>query len=95
MTSYVAEFINTGSNLILQQVSSLPVDSYFRYLMRLVTVYLGIRGITDTKRHGNGRDKVTIRCYAMLALVGVGSVAYHTNIKYWAQICTLTHPIKQ
>jgi dihydroceramidase len=49
-------------------------------------VYLGIKGIANTKR--NGEDKVILLSYVLLAFVGVGSAAYHTNIKYWAQIST-------
>jgi hypothetical protein len=41
-------------------------------------VYLGVKGILNTKRNGN--DSVIV--------LGVGSATYHTNIKYWAQIGT-------
>jgi dihydroceramidase len=49
-------------------------------------VYLGVKGIANTKRNGN--DGVIVLGYALLAFVGVGSATYHTNIKYWAQIGT-------
>jgi dihydroceramidase len=47
-----------------------------------------MKGIANTKRNGN--DKVILFSYALLASVGVGSAAYHTNIKYWAQISMST-----
>ncbi|KUJ19150.1 alkaline phytoceramidase [Mollisia scopiformis] len=50
----------------------------------LMYLYLGWHGIKNTKR--NGRDKVVILCYAMLASVGPGSMAYHTTIKYSGQM---------
>jgi hypothetical protein len=49
-------------------------------------VYLGIKGIVNTKRNGN--DSAIVLSYALLAFVGVGSATYHTSIKYWAQIGT-------
>jgi dihydroceramidase len=51
-------------------------------------VYLGVKGILNTKRNGN--DSVIVLGYALLAFVGVGSATYHTNIKYWAQIGTFS-----
>ena len=47
-------------------------------------VYLGMRGMINTRRHG--KDKVIILSYALLGGVGIGSAAYHTSIKYNAQI---------
>ncbi|KAE9367767.1 hypothetical protein N431DRAFT_416611 [Stipitochalara longipes BDJ] len=62
-------------------------------LMRWI-VYLGIKGILNTKRNSN--DSVIVLSHALLAFVGVGSATYHTNVKYWAQIGTLPpHSIKE
>ncbi|KAG4442512.1 hypothetical protein IFR05_002012 [Cadophora sp. M221] len=47
-------------------------------------VYLGIRGIANTRRHG--KDSVIILGHAMLIAVGLGSVAYHSTIKYTGQM---------
>ncbi|KAH7348731.1 ceramidase [Rhexocercosporidium sp. MPI-PUGE-AT-0058] len=48
------------------------------------TVYLGARGIANTRRHG--KDNVIIMGHAMLIAVGLGSVAYHSTIKYTGQM---------
>lgn len=64
MTPYVAEFVNTLTNL-----------GY---------IYLGVRGIKNSRRGGN--DSVVNLCYSMLVFLGAGSAAYHLNIKHETQM---------
>lgn len=49
-----------------------------------LAVSLGIRGIQNNRRNGN--DQVVNLCYAALIFVGVGSAAYHMNLKYFTQM---------
>jgi dihydroceramidase len=82
MTPYIAEFINTLTNS--------GYGTYRRFQrhdgIALIPciVYLGIRGIMNSRHSGN--DSVIVLCYALLIFLGVGSAAYHTNIKYETQM---------
>ncbi|KAH7416877.1 ceramidase [Cadophora sp. MPI-SDFR-AT-0126] len=64
-----------ASSYIVQFISTVTCAAY---------VYLGARGIANTRRHG--KDSVIILGHAMLIAVGLGSVAYHATIKYTGQM---------
>ncbi|KAH6712060.1 ceramidase [Leptodontidium sp. MPI-SDFR-AT-0119] len=80
-TTYIVQFINTvtcamyGTDYLIPRVSS---------KLSCRKVYLGARGIANTRRHG--KDSVIILGHAMLIAVGLGSVAYHSTIKYTGQM---------
>jgi hypothetical protein len=61
-----------------------PAASRFQFFANIPAVLLGIRGIRNNRRNGN--DQVVDLCYATLIFVGVGSAAYHLNLKYVTQM---------
>ncbi|KAL2064069.1 hypothetical protein VTL71DRAFT_4563 [Oculimacula yallundae] len=64
-----------ATSYIVQLICTLTCAAY---------VYLGARGIANTRRHS--KDNVIIMGHAMLIAVGLGSVAYHATIKYTGQM---------
>ncbi|XMA20002.1 hypothetical protein WAI453_012793 [Rhynchosporium graminicola] len=64
-----------ATNYIVQFISILTCAAY---------VYLGVRGIANTRRHS--KDNVIIMGHYMLIAVGLGFVAYHATIKYTGQM---------
>lgn len=50
-------------------------------------VYLGIRGIINTKKYPITNSTNIRLCYMSLLVVGACSTIFHSNVKYFAQIC--------
>jgi dihydroceramidase len=81
MTPYVAEFVNTVTNLGYSTNPSTPPQDT---ALISIAVYLGVRGIKNSRKGGN--DSVVNLCYSMLVFLGGGSAAYHLNIKHETQM---------
>ena len=89
MTPYIAEFINTLTNLGYSTNPSPPPQDT---ALISIAVYFGVRGIKNSRKGGN--DSVVNLCYSMLVFLGIGSAAYHLNIKHETQMrmCPLLLP---
>lgn len=50
-------------------------------------VYLGVRGMSNIKKYPSTNSTSIRLCYMSLLVVGACSTIFHSNVKYFAQIC--------
>ena len=84
MTSYIAEFMNTLTNLIYGMVESLGRNS-FSSLTLISPVYLGYRGLMNNWSREDRSFLAALPYFGIIG-VGVGSALFHASLKYYMQL---------